>query len=81
MSRSKGPVVAVVGSTGYVGKALMPAFLEGLKTGKLEELRVLTAEEKLNSPVVQGYIASGAKVCTLFMQKLHSNCKINRLLR
>ncbi|ODN00922.1 Isoflavone reductase P3 [Orchesella cincta] len=55
------PVVAVVGSTGYVGKMLMPAFLEGLKDGKLKELRVLTSEAKLNSQLVQGYKASGAK--------------------
>ncbi|CAL8114290.1 unnamed protein product [Orchesella dallaii] len=62
---SGSPIVAVVGSTGYVGKMLMPAFLEGLKDGKLKEVRVLTAEAKLNSQQVQSYVASGAKAFTV----------------
>ncbi|CAL8114292.1 unnamed protein product [Orchesella dallaii] len=58
---SGAPSVAVVGSTGYVGKILMPAFLEGLKDGKLKEVRVLTTEAKLNSQQIQDYASSGAK--------------------
>lgn len=61
MPKSSVPVVAVIGSTGYVGKFLVPAFLQGLKDGKLKEVRVLFAEAKKNSEIVQGYVASGAK--------------------
>ncbi|CAL8126578.1 unnamed protein product [Orchesella dallaii] len=59
------PVVAVIGATGYVGKCIMPAFLDALKGGRLQEVRVLTVKEKLNSQQLQSYATSGAKVVTV----------------
>ncbi len=55
-------VVAVIGSTGYVGKCLMPAFLDAYQERKLKELRVLTSQKKINGEVVQTYVKAGAKV-------------------
>lgn len=56
------PVVAVIGSTGYVGKCLMPDFLDACKERKLKELRVLTSQKKINEELVQSYVKAGAKV-------------------
>ncbi|ODN00923.1 Isoflavone reductase-like protein [Orchesella cincta] len=64
------PVVAVIGSTGYVGKFVMPAFLDGLKDGKLNELRVLTVQEKLKSEQIQSYVTSGAKAMVVDFKKV-----------
>lgn len=55
-------VVAVIGSTGYVGKCLMPTFLEALQEKKLKELRVLTSQKIINGEVVQSYAKAGANV-------------------
>ncbi|ODN00925.1 Isoflavone reductase-like protein [Orchesella cincta] len=66
------PVVAVIGSTGYVGKCVMPSFLNSLKDGKLKELRVLTAPEKLNSEIIQSYVSAGAKAISVDYKQVSS---------
>lgn len=57
-----GPVVGIIGSTGYVGKCLLPTFLESVRDGRLKELRILASPEKLSSQLIQSYVSSGATV-------------------
>lgn len=58
------PVIAVIGSTGYVGlNCLMPVFLDALKSEKVKEVRVLTSEDKIqNCGRIKYFVNNGAKV-------------------
>jgi hypothetical protein len=59
MTSSKGPIVTLFGASGYLGKWVAGPFLEALKDGKLQELRLPT--RRLDDKIIQGFVARGAK--------------------